>query len=101
LVHEWAPAIGRRREDYGTQSLRRTRAIIYKTIGDLRSVRLLLVHTRIESTVRYRGIDVEDVVTLAAQSGLKAGWFGDEQTWAAPDPNSPFNAAPALPDRRH
>jgi site-specific recombinase XerC len=65
LVDEWAPAIGRRREDYGTHSLRGTKAIIYKTTGNLRAVQLLLVHTRIESTVRYLGINVEDVLTLA------------------------------------
>ena len=65
LVHEWAPAISRRREDYGTHSLRWTKAIIDKTTGDLRAVQLPLVHTRIESTVRYLGINVEDVLTLA------------------------------------
>jgi hypothetical protein len=55
---------GRRREDYRTHSLRRTKAIIYKTICNLRAVQLLLVHTRIESTVRYLGINVEDVLAL-------------------------------------
>jgi site-specific recombinase XerC len=65
LVDEWAPAIGRRREDYGTHSLRRTKAIIHKTTGHSRAVQLLLVHTKIESTVRYLGINVEDVLILA------------------------------------
>jgi site-specific recombinase XerC len=64
FVDEWARAIGLRREDYGTRS-RRTKAIIYKTTGNLRAVQLLLVHTKIESTVRYLGINVEDVLTLA------------------------------------
>jgi hypothetical protein len=56
---------GRRREDHGTHFLRRTKAIIYQTTGNLRAVQLPLVHTRIESTVRYLGINVEDVLTLA------------------------------------
>jgi hypothetical protein len=50
-------------EDYGTHSLRRTKAIIHKTAGSLRAVQLLFVHTKIESTVRYLGIKVEDVLT--------------------------------------
>ena len=55
--------IGLRPEDYGTHSLRRTKAsIIYK---HLRAVRILLGHTKIESTVRYLGVDVEDALALA------------------------------------
>lgn len=49
---------GLRREDYGTHSLRRTKASI-------RAVQILLGHTTIESTVRYLGVDVEDALTLA------------------------------------
>ena len=65
MVDEWAPASGRRRKDYGTHSLRRTKAIIYKRTGNLRAMQLLLVHTKIENTVRYLGTKVEDVLTLA------------------------------------
>jgi site-specific recombinase XerC len=53
-------------EDYGTHSLRRTKAsIIYKQTGNLRAVQILLGHTKIESTVRYLGVDIEDAVALA------------------------------------
>jgi integrase len=63
---EWVMAIGLRREDYGTHSLRRTRAsIIYKATGNLRAIQLLLGHTKIESTVRYLRVDVEDALNLA------------------------------------
>ena len=66
LVDEWVTGIGLRREDYGTHSLRRTKAaLIYKRTGNLRAVQLLLGHTKIVSTVRYLGVDVEDALALA------------------------------------
>ncbi|RWP10961.1 tyrosine-type recombinase/integrase [Mesorhizobium sp.] len=66
LVDEWVSAIGLRREDYGTHSLRRTKAsIIYKATGNLRAIQILLGHTKIENTVRYLGVEVEDALTLA------------------------------------
>jgi site-specific recombinase XerC len=66
LMDEWVTAIGLRREDYGTHSLRRTKvSIIYKATGNLRAVQILLGHTKIESTVRYLGVDVEDALNLA------------------------------------
>lgn len=66
LVDEWVIRIGLPREDYGTHSMRRTKAsIIYKATGNLRAVQILLGHTKIESTVRYLGVDVEDALTLA------------------------------------
>jgi site-specific recombinase XerC len=65
LVDEWVSGIGLRRDDYGTHSLRRTKAsIICKQTGNLRAVQLLLGHTKIESTVRYLGVDVEDALAL-------------------------------------
>lgn len=66
LVDEWVTGIGLPGEDYGTHSLRRTKAsIIYKATGNLRAVQILLGHTKNESTVRYLGVDVEDALTLA------------------------------------
>lgn len=66
LVDEWVSAIGLRREEYGTHSLRRTKAsIIYKATGNLRAVQILLGHTKIENTVRYLGVDIEDALALA------------------------------------
>jgi len=66
LVEEWVIGIGLRKEDYGTHSLRRTKAaIIYKQTGNLRAVQILLGHTKIESTVRYLGVDIEDALALA------------------------------------
>ncbi len=64
LVDEWVTGIGLRSEDYETLSLRLTEAcIIYKRTGNLRAVHLLLGHTKIESTVRYLGVNVEDALS--------------------------------------
>ena len=53
---------------YGTHSLRRTKAtLIYKKTGNLRAVQLLLSHRKIESTVRYLGIEVDDALAVAEQ----------------------------------
>lgn len=66
LVDEWVTGIGLRPEDYGTHSLRRTKAsLIYKQTGNLRAVQILLGHSKIESTVRYLGVDIEDALHLA------------------------------------
>jgi integrase len=66
LVDEWVGAIGLRREDYGTHSLRRTKAaLIYKQTGNLRAVQILLGHAKIASTVRYLGVDIEDALALS------------------------------------
>jgi integrase len=66
LVDEWVSGVGLRREEYGTHSLRRTKAsIIYKATGHRRAVQTLLGHTKIENTVRYLGVDVEDALKLA------------------------------------
>jgi len=71
LVDEWVTGIGLRQGDYGTHSLRRTKAsIIYKATGNLRAVQILLRHTKIESTVRYLGVDVEDALHLAENTDV-------------------------------
>src|SRR5690348_14178743 len=65
-VEEWVSGIGLRKEDSGTHSLRRTKAaLIYKQTGNLRAVQILLGHTKIESTVRYLGVDIEDALALS------------------------------------
>ncbi|GAA4133907.1 tyrosine-type recombinase/integrase [Aminobacter aganoensis] len=66
LVDEWVTAIGLPSEEYGTHSLRRTKAaLIYKATGNLRAIQILLGHTKIENTVRYLGVDIDDALTLA------------------------------------
>lgn len=71
LVDEWVTGIGLIRNEYGTHSLRRTKAsIIYRATGNLRAVQILLGHSKIENTVRYLGIDVEDALALAENTEI-------------------------------
>jgi integrase len=68
LVGEWLQGIGLDPHQFGTHSLRRTKAtLIYRRTGNLRAVQLLLGHTKIESTVRYLGIEVDDALAIAEQ----------------------------------
>ncbi len=68
LVSEWIASIGLDPTLFGTHSLRRTKAtLIYKRTGNLRAVQLLLGHTKIKSTVRYLGIEVDDALEIAEQ----------------------------------
>jgi integrase len=68
LVRGWVASIGLDPSFFGTHSLRRTKAtLIYRRTGNLRAVQLLLGHTRIESTVRYLGIEVDDALAIAEQ----------------------------------
>lgn len=71
LVDEWVTAIGLRPEEYGTHSLRRTKAsMIYKATGNIRAIQILLGHSKIENTVRYLGVDVEDALLLAERTEI-------------------------------
>ena len=68
LVSGWVRSIGLDPKLFGTHSLRRTKAtLIYRRTGNLRAVQLLLGHTKIESTVRYLGIEVDDALAIAEQ----------------------------------
>jgi len=68
LLADWVASIGLDPRVFGTHSLRRTKAtLIYRRTGNLRAVRLLLGHTKIESTVRYLGIEVDDALAIAEQ----------------------------------
>lgn len=68
LVSQWIAAIGLDPSFFGTHTLRRTKAtLIYRRTGNLRAVQLLPGHTKIESTVRYLGIEVDDALAIAEQ----------------------------------
>jgi integrase len=68
LVAEWFAGIGLDLHVFSTHSLRRTKAtLIYRRTGNLRAVQLLLGHTRLESTVRYLGIEVRAEQTCSAR----------------------------------
>ncbi len=66
IVKGWVESIGLPRSSYGTHSLRRTKAtVIYRKTGNLRAVQLLLGHIKIDSTVKYLGVEVEDALALS------------------------------------
>lgn len=69
LVESWVKEIGLEPAAYGTHSLRRTKvSLIYHQTKNLRAIQLLLGHKKLESTVRYLGIDVDDALELAEQT---------------------------------
>lgn len=66
IVQGWVGSIGLNPATYGTHSLRRTKAaLIYRKTGNLRAVQLLLGHTKLESTVRYLGVEVDDALVIS------------------------------------
>jgi integrase len=66
LVKRWIALIGLEPADYGTHSLRRTKvSMLYRKTGNLRACQLLLGHTKLESTVRYLGVELDDALALS------------------------------------
>lgn len=71
IVDSWVEEIGLDTSAYGTHSMRRTKAtLIYRRTRNLRAVQLLLGHTKIESAVRYLGIEVDDALEMAEQTEI-------------------------------
>ena len=70
-LDSWIEEIGLDPTAYGTHTMRRTKAsLIYRRTKNIRAVQLLLGHTKLESTVRYLGIEVEDALELSEQTGV-------------------------------
>jgi integrase len=71
LVHRWVASIGLDDTVYGTHTMRRTKAsLIYRRTKNLRAVQLLLGHSKLESTVRYLDIEVDDALEMAEQTDI-------------------------------
>ena len=71
ILDSWLVSIGLNPSAYGTHSLRRTKAtLIYQRTKNLRAVQLLLGHRKMESTVRYLGIEVDDALEIAEQTEI-------------------------------
>ncbi len=71
ILGRWVDELGLDRSDYGTHSMRRTKAtLIYKRTKNLRAVQLLLGHSKLESTVRYLGIEVDDALEISEQTEI-------------------------------
>lgn len=71
IVKSWVARIGLDPREYGTHTMRRTKAtLIYERTKNLRAVQLLLGHTKLESTVRYLGIEVDDALELSEHTDV-------------------------------
>ncbi len=71
IVDSWITKIGLDSASYGTHSMRRTKvSLIYKRTGNLRAIQILLGHTKLESTVRYLGVEVDDALEMAEQTDV-------------------------------
>jgi len=71
ILNSWVSEIGLNPHEYGTHSIRRTKAsLIYKRTKNLRAVQLLLGHRSLESTVRYLGIEVDDALEMAENTDI-------------------------------
>jgi integrase len=69
IVKSWVSSIGLDPVPYGTHTMRRTKAsLIYRRTKNIRAVQILLGHTKLESTVRYLGIEVDDALEMAEQT---------------------------------
>jgi len=71
IVESWVSGIGLDSTSYGTHSMRRTKAtLIYKRTKNLRAVQLLLGHSKLDSTVRYLGIEIDDALEMSEQTDV-------------------------------
>jgi integrase len=71
ILGHWVDELGLDRSEYGTHSMRRTKAtLIYRRTKNLRAVQLLLGHAKLESTVRYLGIEVDDALEISEQTEI-------------------------------
>lgn len=71
IIHKWVADIGLEPPAYGTHTMRRTKAtLIYWKTKNLRAVQLLLGHSKLESTVRYLGIEVDDALDISEQTEI-------------------------------
>jgi integrase len=71
MLGHWVDELGLDRAGYGTHSMRRTKAtLIYRRTKNLRAVQLLLGHSKLESTVRYLGVEDDNALEISEQTGI-------------------------------
>ena len=66
IVKSWVSKLGLDITQYGTHSLRRTKAsLIYAKTKKLRAIQLLLGHSKLQSTIEYLGVEIEDALSIS------------------------------------
>ncbi|MBJ6923195.1 tyrosine-type recombinase/integrase [Vibrio cholerae] len=71
IVKKWATTLGLDAAQYGTHSMRRTKAtLIYATTKNIRAVQLLLGHVKLENTIRYLGVEIEDALKISEDTDI-------------------------------
>ncbi|MBE0369063.1 tyrosine-type recombinase/integrase [Pseudoalteromonas aurantia] len=69
IIRSWAEQLGLDSDLYGTHSMRRTKAtLVYARTKNIRAVQLLLGHTKIDNTIRYLGIEIEDAIKISRET---------------------------------
>jgi integrase len=82
LLKRWVALIGLDPAAYGTHSMRRTKvSLLYKKTGNLRACQLLLGHTKLESTVRYLGVEVDDALDCRRRSNSERPQWVESGRW--------------------
>ena len=75
IIRRWASQLGYDSHLYGTHSMRRTKAtLIYPRTKNIRAVQLLLGHVKLDSTIRYLGVEMEDALNISEDIDA---YFGD------------------------
>ncbi|GAM68050.1 phage integrase [Vibrio sp. JCM 19236] len=69
IIREWAQKLGLNADYYGTHSMRRTKAtLVYERTKNIRAVQILLGHSKLDNTIRYLGVELEDALKLSEQT---------------------------------
>lgn len=93
ILGSWVHDLGLDPADYGTHSMRRTKAtLIYRRTKNLRAVQLLLGHSKLESTGRYLRIEVDDALEISEQTEIWARPSGRRLTWSVEAPPSVYGS---------
>ncbi|EKO3828494.1 tyrosine-type recombinase/integrase [Vibrio harveyi] len=71
IIKRWATTLGLDANQYGTHSMRRTKAtLIYARTKNIRAVQLLLGNVKLDNTIRYLGVEIEDALKISEDTDI-------------------------------